>query len=313
MIFVISGGTGLIGSNLVGLLAGDDHEIIILSRSPTQAPGFPQNVEIIPWDAETAAGWTEALNGADVVINLAGESIAGQGFFPSPWSESRKDSILQSRIKVGQALLAGIKEVKQKPRVFIQASAIGYYGTSKDATFTEDSPAGSDFLANTCRSWESSTRPVKEFGVSHIITRLGMVLSSEGGAFPRLRLPFQLFLGGPFGDGEQWYSWIHIEDVCRAIIFLSKNPQAHGIYNLTAPQPVRNKAFAKALGKIMSRPSFIPVPGFLLRWAFGDVSTVVLDGQRVLPQKLKSLGYSFQYPTLEMALRDLLNKNQPFD
>ncbi len=307
MKYLISGGTGLIGTRLVHTLADKDHEIIVLSRSPEYAPSFPPHVKTIPWDAETTGDWIDHLNGADVVINLAGESIAGKGFFPSPWTQERKKRILNSRVDVGQALLAGVQEVTQKPNVFIQASAIGYYGTSKDETFSEDSPPGSDFLADTCKAWESSTKPVADYGVSHIITRFGMVLSTKGGAFTRLLLPFRLFLGGPFGDGQQWYSWIHIQDLCNAIYFLSSTPGAQGAYNLTAPHPVRNKTFAKTLGKIVSRPSLVPVPAFLMRWVFGDVSTVVLDGQRVIPQRLTKTGFPFQYPTLEKALRDLLD------
>lgn len=308
MKYLITGGTGLIGTQLVQSLADEDHEIIVLSRSPKRAPTYPQHVRTVSWDAETTTGWIEYLNGVDVVINLAGESIAGKGFLPSPWTQERKKSILRSRVNVGEALLTGIQKVPQKPLVFIQASAIGYYGTSKENTFSEDSPPGSDFLAETCIAWENSTKPVTDYGVSHIITRFGMVLSTKGGAFPRLLLPFQLFLGGPFGDGQQWYSWIHIQDLCSAINFLSSTPDAQGIYNLTAPHPVRNKTFARTLGTILSRPSFVPVPAFLMKWVFGDVSTVVLDGQRVIPQRLTNTGFSFQYPTLEKALRVLLDR-----
>jgi uncharacterized protein (TIGR01777 family) len=307
---LIFGGTGLIGTQLVTTLAQKNHEIIVLSRSPERAPSLPQNVKTILWDADTSSGCVEFLNGADAVINLAGESIAGKKFFPSPWTKERREGIRQSRVDVGRALLSGIQKVDTKPKVFIQASAIGYYGTAKDETFTEESPPGSDFLAETCKVWESSTKPVQDFGVSHIITRFGMVLSRKGGAFPRLLLPFQLFLGGPFGDGQQWYSWIHIQDVCRAIHFLSVTPGAEGIFNLTAPQPIKNKTFANVLGTIMKRPSFVPVPGFLMRWVFGDVSTVVLDSQRVIPQRLSDFGFTFQYPILEMALRDLLDNRQ---
>jgi len=308
MKYTISGGTGLIGSKLVRLLASQDHEVIILSRSPELASNLPLHVKPVYWDGKNVSNWVKQLDGTDVVINLAGESIAGKGIFPSPWTDPKKDRILKSRVQVGNTLLEGIKQVDQKPQKFIQASAIGYYGSHGDEIITESSPPGSDFLSRTCTAWESSTKPVFDLGVTHIVVRLGVVLSERGGALPRLLLPFKLFLGGPLGNGEQWYSWIHIDDVCNAMMYLSEHAHAKGVYNLTAPIPVKNKIFAKAIGEIMSRPAFLPVPGFLMKMVLGEVSTVVLNGQRVIPNRLRKLNYSFQYPELEGALRDIISE-----
>ncbi|MFO7944953.1 MAG: TIGR01777 family oxidoreductase [Anaerolineales bacterium] len=307
MKFTITGGTGLIGSTLVRLLAAQDYEVIILSRSPDSASNLPRHVKLVYWDGKNVSSWVDQLDGTNVVINLAGESIAGKGIIPSPWTDPKKDRILKSRVQVGNTLLEGIKQVDQKPQKFIQASAIGYYGSHGDDILTESSPPGSDFLSRTCTAWEASTKPVFDLGVSHIVVRLGVVLSEKGGALPRLLLPFKLFLGGSLGNGEQWYSWIHIDDVCNAIKYLSEHTHAQGVYNLTAPNPVKNKLFAKTIGEIMSRPAFLPVPGFLMKMVLGEVSSVVLDGQRVIPKRLRQLNFSFQYPELGEALRDLIS------
>lgn len=306
MKIIITGGTGLIGSNLVRSMARENHEIYVLTRSPQRSPDFPENVTLAAWDAKSVSDWIAVLEGADAVVNLAGENLAGKGFFPTPWSAERREKIVQSRIKVGQTLTKGIRLVDDRPDVLIQASAINYYGTDQEEVFTEDHPPGSDFLARTCVAWEKSTAQVVDLGLQRVVIRLGMVLSAEGGALPRLLLPFRLFLGGPFGSGEQWYSWIHIDDVSQAIQYLIQHPESGEVVNLTAPHPVKNREFAACVGDILSRPSFVPVPGFLMRWVFGDVSTVVLDGQRVIPRRLQKVNYQFLYPDLEGALRELL-------
>lgn len=310
MKIVISGGTGLIGQRCISHFVKDGHEIIVLSRSPESAPRFPASVSVVRWDGKHAGDWVTELDHASAVINLAGASIAGKGFFPSRWSESRKESILQSRMQVGKAITEGIRSVQNKPDLLIQASAIGYYGTSEEETFSESDPPGSDFVAETCQAWEASTRKVENMGVRRVVSRLGIVLSTRGGALPRLVLPFKIFLGGPMGNGNQWYSWIHIDDVCRAFQFFINKEDVSGVFNITSPNPVRNQTFAAVLGKTMKRPSWIPVPGFLMRWIFGDVASVVLEGQQVIPQRLNQTDFSFEYPSLERALGDLLDSSQ---
>jgi uncharacterized protein (TIGR01777 family) len=190
--------------------------------------------------------------------------------------------------------------------VLIQASAIGYYGSSGDQVVEENTPPGDDFMARICQEWENSSAQVVELGVRRVVTRGSIALSAEGGAFTRLMFPFKLFVGGPLGSGNQYISWIHMADQVGAIRFLMDNSQANGVYNLSAPNPVTNRKFAKTMGKVMGRPSLVPIPEFIFRTMFGEVSTVVVDGQRVLPKRLLELGYQFQFPQLEPAIRDTL-------
>lgn len=308
MRIVISGGGGMIGRALLAELLGAGHEVVILSRAPRQVGGLPEGVEAIAWDGKTSKGWGHVVDGAGAVINLAGENIAGDGFFPARWTEERKQRILSSRLHAGRAMVQAVEEAQQKPGVLLQASAIGYYGVLDDRLVDESSPAGSDFMARVCQEWEDSTRAVEAMGVRRVVLRTGVVLSMQGGAFTRLLMPFKFFAGGPMGSGQQYLSWIHIADQVAAMRFLIEQADAKGMYNLTAPKPVTNAAFARSLGKVMGRPSFLPVPGFALRTMFGEVATVVLDGQRVLPTRLQQQGYSFRFVQAEMAIRDLLNQ-----
>lgn len=308
MKIIIAGGTGLIGAQLSNFLADKGHQVFILTRSPDQEISTPGSIELIKWDARTSSGWLAAAEKADAVINLAGENIAGKGFFPQPWTPDRRSSILKSRVQVGEAVTQTLKVTKHKPAVLIQASAIGYYGSAhSDDILTEISPAGSGFLPEVCEAWESSTEPVEDFGVRRVVCRLGIVLDPQGGALQRMLLPYKYFLGGPYGNGEQWYSWIHIHDVIRAIYFLLTDHRASGVFNLTAPEPQKNRDFAQKLGKVLGRPSLVPVPGFILRALFGEVSSVVLEGQRVYPERLQQHGFSFAHPELFSALEDLLD------
>jgi uncharacterized protein (TIGR01777 family) len=225
---------------------------------------------------------------------------------PARWTEERKQRIRDSRRMAGLALVKAISEANQKPRVFFQVSGIDYYAPG-DKLVDEQAPPGSTFLASVVtEDWEPSTAPVEEMGVRRIIGRLGVVLSTEGGALPPSLLQFRLFAGGKLGDGQQWMSWVHVADAVRAIQFLVENTEAEGPYNIVAPQPVRNKELTKELGSIMGRPSLIPVPGSALKLVLGDVSTLVLDGRPVSSGRLQELGFEFLYPDLHSALRDLL-------
>jgi uncharacterized protein (TIGR01777 family) len=308
---IITGGTGMIGQALSNSLAADGHEVIVLSRSPALAKGLSPKVKVEGWDARTPKGWGHLVNGADAIVNLAGANIAGDGFFPTRWSDERKKVIIDSRLQAGQAVTAAVEAAETRPAVVIQASAIGYYGVHPNTVdITEDSPAGKDWMAEVCVQWEASTEKVEQMGVRRAIIRTGVVLSFEDGALKRMALPFQFFAGGPFGSGKQPFSWIHPADEIAAIRFLIKHPEASGPFNLTAPNPLTNAAFARALGRVMNRPSLVPVPGFAFNMMFGEVATVVLDGQRVLPKKLLAAGYTFQYPEAEAALRDLYQKKE---
>jgi uncharacterized protein (TIGR01777 family) len=198
--------------------------------------------------------------------------------------------------------------VENKPGALLQASAIGYYGPRGDEIVTEDSSPGDDFLAKVCIDWEDGTAAVDDLGVRRVITRTGLVLTEEGGALERLKLPYKLFGGMYFGNGRQWWSWIHIDDTIRALKFLLENETAEGPYNLTSPNPARNRQFGKALGKAMNRPSYMPVPDFAMKLLVGDVATVVVDGQRVMPERLQALGFDFKFPELEPAMLDIINR-----
>lgn len=305
---IITGGSGLIGRALTDNLTAGEHEVIILSRSPGRVSGLPANARAVGWDTRSADGWGHLADGADAVVNLAGASIAGDSFFPARWTPEKRHQIRQSRLEAGQAIVEAVEQANNKPRVVIQSSAIGHYGTDETKTFTEDSPPGDDFLARLTVEWEASTAAVEEQGVRRPIIRTGMVLSPDEGALPRVLLPYRLFAGGPFGSGQQWWSWIHLEDEVRAIRFLLETEEANGPFNLTAPNPVRNDTFGKILGKVLSRPHLLPIPAFAMRTLFGEVATVVVDGQRVLPERLQALGFDFRYPTLEPALRELLQQ-----
>lgn len=305
---VIAGGSGLIGRALAADLAGRGHQVTVLSRRPgdVAAPGLPAGVTVAHWDGRSAGGWADLADGADAIVNLAGAGIGG-----GRWTAGRKQAIRHSRLEAGQAVIEAVKRAARKPRVVVQSSAIGYYGPRGDEAVTEESPPAGDFLAGVCIEWERTTAGVVDMGVRHVVVRSGLVLSVEGGSFPRLLLPFRLFAGGPLGSGRQWYAWIHMADEVAAIRFLIENEAAQGAFNLTAPQPATNREFAATLGRVMCRPALVPAPAFALRLVLGELAGLVLTGQRVLPQRLSALGFNFRFPALEGALKDLLRFGTP--
>lgn len=306
MRIIITGGTGLIGRALAADLAGDNHEVVVLSRRPEQVAGLPAGVRAERWDARTAAGWGALADGADAIVNLAGESIAGEGLIPNRWTAKRKRRIRDSRLNAGRAVTQAVEAATHKPRVVIQASGAGYYGPHGDEQVTEETPAGNDWFEQVAVEWEASTAPVEALGVRRAIIRSGVVLSTEGGALPRLLLPFRFFAGGPLGSGRQWLPWIHIADEVGAIRFLIENPTASGPFNLTAPNLLTNAEFSRVIGRVLRRPAFVPVPAFALRLLLGEMSMVLLEGQKAIPRRLQEMGFTFRFPEAEAALRDLL-------
>jgi len=310
MRILITGGTGLLGQTLVDELATKGHQVTILSRDPRQFQDAMPGVELVRWDGRTTKGWGHLIETSDAVINLAGASISGEGFgkiIAQRWNDESKQRIRQSRLDVGLALVQAIEAAEKKPRILVQASAVGYYGPRDNDDVSEDSPPGGDFLAQVCVDWENSTAPVEAMGVRRAIIRTGLVLTAEGGILPTMLLPFRLFVGGPLGSGRQNVPWIHIQDEVQAIIYLLENDGVQGAYNLSAPNPVTYKQFGKIAGKVMKRPSFFPVPSFALKLVLGEKSILVLDGQRAVPTRLLAAGYDFAYSDLEAALRDLLS------
>ncbi len=297
---IISGGTGLIGRAVVTALKRRGDEVIVLSRNPDRARPMPQGVTLIRWDGKTAAGWAHWVNGADAMINLAGENISS-----GRWSAARKERIRESRLNAGQAVVEAIAQVERPPQVLIQASAVGYYGPRGDEIIIETARPGDDFLAQVVMAWEASTVPVEGMGVRRATIRTGVVLSREGGALPKMALPFRFFVGGSTGSGRQWLPWIQMADEVGAILFLLDRDDAAGPFNLTAPNPVTNADFAAVLGHVMGRPNWLPVPAIALNLLLGKMATIVLKGQRALPERLLDLGFQFRFPTLEAALAAL--------
>lgn len=305
MKIAVSGGTGFVGRALTNELLKQGHEVFILTRKPpsgeNNGPGKLSYIQWLSPDSDPAA----ELKEIDVVINLAGEPIGN-----ARWTNKRKERILRSRIETTEEWLNVIKKLDTKPEVFINASAIGYYGTSFSKTFTEkDYEPGTDFLAFTASTWEKKALEVETLGIRTVLMRFGIILGADEGALPKMVLPYTLFVGGTLGSGKQWLSWIHIEDVVRAILFLIENETISGPVNFTAPNPVTMKEFGKTVAKVLRRPHWFPVPSFLLRIVLGEMSLLVVEGQKVLPEKLLEAGFQFHYPTLEMALTHLLKNN----
>lgn len=299
---IIAGGSGLIGRALTDVLVSDGWDVIILSRRPDEVAGLPAQVEIVGWDGATTDGWGDRIAGADAVVNLAGAGLGDKR-----WTDARKRQILLSRLQPGQAIVNAIKAATERPKLLIQASAVGYYGPQGDETVDEDSKPGSDYLANVCQRWEESTLVAESLGVRRAIARTGLVLSPDGGALSQMVLPFRLGVGGRLGSGKQWLPWIHIDDEVAALRHLLVSSDAHGPYNLTAPHPVRNSEFARTVGRVLNRPAAIPTPEFALRLAFGEMAAVVLEGQRAVPSRLVASGFEFEYTDLEAALTDILD------
>jgi uncharacterized protein (TIGR01777 family) len=309
MRYIITGGSGIIGRQLSASLAADGHEVIALSRDPSgrQLPGGVRGVR---WDARTAEGWGQLADGAYAIINLAGESIGGSGPIPRPgtWTDERKRRIKESRLHAGRAVVAAVEAATVKPRVVFQMSGIDYYPAT-DRVMTEESDRGRQFLAEVVADyWEPSTAPVEELGVRRVVGRTAPLLHLETGPLPASILQFKLFAGGRLGSGRQWFSWIHAEDATRAIRFLTETEAAEGVYNLASPNPVTNAEYSRTLGRVMGRPSLLPVPEFALKLMLGEVSALVLEGRPVSVNKIQDLGFTFRFPELESALRDTLRR-----
>lgn len=298
---IITGGAGLIGRALTQNLTADGHEVIVLSRTPERVRQLPAGATAAGWDGRTAEGWAHLADGAGAIVNLAGENLAG-----GRWTTARKQRILNSRLQAGRAVVQAVKMAGQKPEVVVQSSAVGYYGPRGQQEITEETPPGDDFLAKVCVDWEASTAAVEGWGVRRVVIRSGVALSPAGGALPQMMLPFKFFVGGPLGSGRQWFSWIHLSDEAAAIRYLLDTPHAAGPFNLSAPVPVTNAEFSRVLGRVMGRPALIPTPALALKLLLGEMSSTLLTGQRVAPQQLLNLGFTFDFPEVEAALRDLL-------
>jgi uncharacterized protein (TIGR01777 family) len=304
MKIIITGATGFIGRALSAGLLEAGYHVVALSRNADRGREILGGGVIVKeWDGKSSQGWKELANGAYGIVNLVGENISN-----GRWTQKKKQRILQSRLDAGKAVVEAVAEAKKKPRVVIQSSGIGYYGSTSDEMIDESSPPGKGFLVEVADQWEASSKQVESLGTRHVIIRTGVVLGSEGGAFPRLLTPFRFFVGGPLGSGKQWLPWIHLHDEVKAIRFLMEKEDLNGPFNLCAPEPITMKEFSQTLGKIMRRPSWLPIPGLMLRLLFGQMAEeALLSGQRALPRRLLDGGYRFKYPNLNPALEEILS------
>jgi uncharacterized protein (TIGR01777 family) len=295
---LVTGATGLIGRAVCAALAARGDAVTAVSRSKASAERVLAGIAIVEGDPAQPGSWQDALASADACVNLAGEPIAA-----GRWTAERKRRIRESRVRATENVAAVVRE--RGPKVLVSASAVGVYGSRGDEVLDETSAPGDDFFARLCLEWEAAAAPARTRARVTLL-RSGLVLARGGGVLPRLALPFRLFVGGPLGDGAFWQSWIHLADEVGLILLALEDERAAGPLNACAPEPLRNRDFAKVLGKVLRRPSLLPAPAFVLRLALGEISTAVLASQRAVPAKALSLGYRFRFPDLDAALRDLL-------
>lgn len=297
---LVTGASGFVGQRVVKELLRAGDEVVVLTRNvPKAILHLGSKCRYFSWNDTTTPAPVEAFDGVDAVINLMGENIAEK-----KWTEVEKKKIYDSRILGTRNLIETIKSLSKKPKVFVSASAVGIYGNRGNEEITEDATYGSDFLANLCKDWELEATKAKYEGLRTVLLRTGVVIGKNGGALKKMLLPFKMGAGGPLGSGKQYMSWIHVDDLANMYVEAVKNSTLEGPCNGTAPNPATNKDFSKQLGKTLHRPAFAPVPGFALKMAFGEMSKVLLEGQKVLPKKFRERKFRFRYPTLEMALKE---------
>ncbi len=295
----VTGGTGFVGTNLVRRLAAGGHDLVVLSRSRSGLADGGR-VCFVKGDPQQPGAWGDEAAGADAVINLAGASIFQR------WTKSAKKQIMESRILTTRNVVEAMGRGSSSGRVLLSTSAVGYYGFRGDEKIDEESTPGSDFLAEVTRKWEDEAVRAESSGVRVVLMRFGVVFGPDGGALGQMLPLFRKGLGGRLGSGRQWFSWIHHHDLERAMEYLLEQPEAAGPFNLTAPNPVTNADFTKALGRALKRPAFLPAPGFMIKLALGEFGSVLLEGQKVTPHRLNRLGFEFDFPTIEKALSDLV-------
>ena len=307
MKIAITGGTGFVGTRLIQKLSNSEHNLVVFTRDKQRGERtFPKkafpNVEIVEYNPLQAGSWQNEIANSDAIVNLAGAGIADQ-----PWTPERKQEILDSRLETTKYIVEAIKQADTKPQVLVNASAVGYYGTSETATFDETSGVGNDFLASVCQKWEATAKEIENTETRLVILRFGIVLG-EGGALGKMLTPFRLFAGGPLGTGEQWFSWIHLDDLVNLIQETINSAAYQGVYNATAPNPVRMSELCETLGEVMQRPSWLPVPEFALKLLLGEAAQAVLEGQNVIPERTQEQGFTYQYPTLKPALANIVKQ-----
>ena len=296
----ITGGTGFVGSNLVRFLLGEGHQVKAVGRSEPPQGFDPENYQFIAADTTQQGPWQEELADADAVVSLAGASIF------SRWTRKYKKLIYDSRVLTTRNVVEALPSGKEV--VLCSASGVGFYGSRGDDVLTEDEPSGSDFLAGVTIDWEKEAQQAIDKGTRVALMRFGVVLGPDGGAMAKMIPAFKMFVGGPLGDGLQWFPWLHIDDLLAAILFVIEQPEIHGPLNFCAPNPVRNRELTRALGEALNRPAFMPAPAFMIRLAMGEFGDVFLGSQRTVPDKLLNHGFSFQYPKIRDAINAVVAK-----
>lgn len=302
---VIAGGTGFIGSALVKALASETNEFIVLSRNPAENPfSAIQSVKMVGWNGRDSSGWSDVVDGADAVINCAGASIAGLH-----WTGKKRAQILNSRVNATQALVDAVRQATQKPRVVLQTSAIGIYGEYGSEIVTESSKVGTGFMSEVVQNWEKTATGFENEGVRTVMFRTGVVLGAGGGSLPLMTLSFRLFAGGHFGNGEQWLSWIHLDDLVRLHLFTLEHGTFSGIVNAVAPNPVQGRTFFTTIGKVLHRPKWFNIPAWLIRLSMGEMGEkLLLESIRVLPESALQAGFTYNYSDLNSALEEALSQ-----
>jgi uncharacterized protein (TIGR01777 family) len=299
----VTGATGLVGPRLVAALRSRGDEVTVLSRDPARARAALDGVEAVAWaDPEAAPAPAEALTGRDAVVHLAGEPVAQR------WSAASKARIRSSRELGTRNLVAGMAAVEARPRVLVSSSAVGYYGPHGDEPLPEGTPPGDDFLAGVCVVWEREAEAAQQHGIRVVVVRTGIVLDEHGGALEKMLPPFRLGAGGPVAGGDQYMPWIHLDDVVGIYLRAIDDAAWAGAVNAAAPEPVTNREFSKALGRVLRRPAVAPVPALAIRALYGQMAEIVTKGQRAVPERTQALGYAFEHAELEPALRDALGK-----
>lgn len=295
MKILISGGSGFLGRALTQTFLAEGHQVSILTRGGEKIAG----AQTVQWDAKTADGWGQLVNETDALIHLAGKSLSS-----FPWTAATKRDFRDSRVLSGRAIADAVGKATRRPKIFVQASGINYYGVS-GPTADEATPPGDDFLARLSVEWEAATQPVEELGVRRLIVRTSVVLAKDAGMFPLMALPVKLFSGGPIGDGKFAVPWIHLDDWVGAVRRLMADENARGAYNLVAPTPTSNAEFNRALAQALRRPYWLPAPAFLLRKLFGDMSVLITAGRYAQPKRLLDAGYPFRFANVRDAFADL--------
>ncbi len=298
-VFIV-GGTGFVGTALTGALLRGGHTVTLMARHPKRNAISDEHVQFVPGDGTRPGKWQDVVGQHDWLINLAGVTVFRR------WNAAYKKLLYDSRILTTRHLVEAIPKDSGSVRCLINTSGAGYYGFRGDEELTEEASPGNDFLSRLAQEWEAEAFKAVSKGVRVTVTRFGIVLGRHGGALQQMATPFKFFLGGPVGNGKQWIPWIHIEDLCRAILFVAEHEDMSGPVNFCAPEPVRNRDLAKAIGKALQRPSIFPAPGFMIKLVLGEFGSVILEGQRAVPAALLKHGFVFKYPQIEEALRDLL-------